>query len=142
MDETGGGEGERRIEVSEMYGATNDASRSEGGNDASRCERKNDASRCKRNNDASRCDDTNEVDNDAFSISIMYTNAQSLVNKIDELRVIVNINSPDVIVISEAWTNDAISDEFLNVGGYDINERRDRNDTDKGRGVGIMKNVE
>ena len=95
-------------------------------------------------NDASRRDAA-ERDNDASLISslisIMYTNAQSLVNKIDELRVLVNINSPDIVIISEAWTNESISNEYLSIGGYDIIERKDRNDTDKGRGGGLMMYV-
>ena len=92
------------------------------------------------NNDAFKRDDL-ECDNDASQISIMYTNAQSLVNKIDELRVLVNTNSPDIVIISEAWTNDSISSDYLSIGGYNIIERRDRNDTDKGRGGGLLMYV-
>ena len=87
-----------------------------------------------RDNDASNCDS----DNDASRVLVLYTNAQSLVKKIDELRVIGSINSPDIIVITEAWTNESISDEYLSIKGYDIIDRKDRNDTDKGRGGGIV----
>jgi hypothetical protein len=60
---------------------------------------------------------------------IMYTNAQ---------RVRVAVIKPDLIVIVEAWTNGDISNEFLNIGGYEIIERMDRTDTSGGRGEGII----
>ena len=133
----------KRKNESSRCESSNDVSERESNNDASRCESNNDASRCESDNDVSRCESDNDVsrcesDNDASSFAILYTNAQSLVNKIAELRVIVNVNSPNIIVITELWTNDSISDEYLIVGGYNIIERKDRNDTDKGRGGGIL----
>ena len=95
-------------------------------------------------NDAIR--DAN-VNNDAYrdavgsSISVLYTNAQSLVNKINEMRAIVAINDPDIVIITETWSNESISNEYLSINGYDIIKRRDRNDTDKGRGGGILMYV-
>ena len=35
----------------------------------------------------------------------MYTNAQSIVNKIDELRSFAVDLKPDIILINESWTN-------------------------------------
>ena len=89
-------------------------------------------------NDAS---DSRDASNDASDLVILYTNAQSLVNKIEELRILTAIHKPDIITITETWTNDSISNEYLNLDGYDIIERMDRNDTDKGRGGGIIAYV-
>ena len=50
----------------------------------------------------------------------LYTNAQSLVNKMSEMRAIAVINNPDILIITETWTNEAISDEYLNIRGYDV----------------------
>ena len=89
------------------------------------------------NNDAVKTADRN-MDNDASGFSILYTNAQSIVNKVEELRALAAINDPDILILTETWTNEAISNEYLNVNGYEIIERRDRNDTDRGRGGGII----
>ena len=51
--------------------------------------------------------DANKVNNDAYidvtksSISVLYTNAQSLVNKINKMRVVVAINNPDILIVTE-----------------------------------------
>ena len=54
------------------------------------------------------------------SIKITYTNAQSLIKKIDELRVIAAHRRPDVVTITETWTNDAIGNNYLQIDGYSI----------------------
>jgi ribonuclease P/MRP protein subunit RPP40 len=69
---------------------------------------------------------------------LLYTNAQSVVNKMEELRVVVSLKRPDIIAITETWTNNDISDEFLCLDGYELIERKDREDTDRGRGGGIL----
>ena len=72
------------------------------------------------------------------SINVLYTNAQSVVNKIEEMKAVASIYNPDVIILTETWTNDSVSNEYLSINGYEIIERMDRNDTDKGRGGGIV----
>ena len=67
----------------------------------------------------------------------MYTNAHSIVNKMNEMKAVVAEKRPDVLVITETWTNELISNEYLRIAGYELIERKDRNDTDKGRGGGI-----
>ena len=74
----------------------------------------------------------------ASSLKVFYTNAQSVVNKMAELRAVVIVKQPDVITLTETWTNSDISDEFLNIDGYELIERKDREDTDRGRGGGIL----
>ena len=68
----------------------------------------------------------------------MCTNAQSINNKINELRAIVPVIEPDIIAITESWTNDSIGNEVLEVDGFEIIAREDRRDTEGGRGGGIL----
>ena len=71
-------------------------------------------------------------------IKIMYTNARSIVNKIDELKSYVHTTDPDIVCITEAWTNSSISNHYLSIPGFQIVSRLDRNDTQNGRGGGII----
>ena len=73
-----------------------------------------------------------------LGVVVLYTNARSIVNKMDELRAIVTIKNPDIVAITETWTNDIVNDEHLQLRGYEIIERKDRNDTERGRGGGIL----
>ena len=68
----------------------------------------------------------------------MYLNAQSVIRKMDELKVVVDLKKPDVIAITETWTNDDIDSNFLYIDGFELMERGDRTDTEKGRGGGIL----
>ena len=63
----------------------------------------------------------------------MYTNAHSIVNKIDELKSFVQTTLPDVC-ITEAWTNPNISNHYLNIPGFQIVAPNDQNDSRNGRG--------
>ena len=55
-----------------------------------------------------------------------------------ELRAVLNMKQPHVIALTETWTNSDISDEFLSLDGYELVERKDREDTDRGRGGGLL----
>ena len=68
----------------------------------------------------------------------MYMNARSIVNKIDELKSLVHTTNPDIVCITEAWTNSSISDHYLSIPGFQLVSRFDRNDTQNGRGGGIL----
>ena len=68
----------------------------------------------------------------------MYTNARSIVNKIQELKLLAADCSPDVIAITESWTHDAISNQYLSIPNYTLVARHDRNDTQNGRGGGLL----
>ena len=68
----------------------------------------------------------------------MYTNAQSIVKKMNELRVKIEVTNPDIIAIVETWCNEGINGDFLCINGYELIERKDRNDTEGGRGGGIL----
>ena len=125
----------------DVVNANNDAVKANNDADIANSDAVRDADR-DANNDADR-----ELNNDACrdaiksSISVLYTNAQSLVNKICEMRAVVAMNNPDILIVTETWTNESISNEYLGIDGYDIIERKDRNDTDKGRGGGILMYV-
>ena len=71
-------------------------------------------------------------------LNVLFMNAQSIGNKMDELRAIAVINKPDILAITETWTNDAIADAFVCIDGYELVARDDRNDTTGGRGGGIL----
>ena len=71
-------------------------------------------------------------------VKILYTNAQSIMNKLDLLQVHVCELEPDIIAISESWTHGDITSAMLNVKGYDVVGRNDRTDTLQGRGGGVL----
>ena len=45
---------------------------------------------------------------------------------------------PDVVALTETWTNVDIDNNFLHISDYEIIEREDRVDTNRGRGGGIL----
>ena len=71
-------------------------------------------------------------------VSVMFLNAQSLGNKMSELRAVVSLERPDIVAVNETWTNDAIDNGMLGIQGYEIVERSDRRDTEGGRGGGLL----
>ena len=71
-------------------------------------------------------------------ITVMFANVQSIVNKLDEIRAFMQIQNPDIFAVTESWTNEDIGNDVLRIQGYEIIDRQDRNDTDRGRGGGII----
>ena len=71
-------------------------------------------------------------------LKVLYANVQSINNKINELRALVVNECPDVVALTETWTNESIADECLWIDGYDMVVRKDRTDTAGGRGGGIV----
>ena len=63
---------------------------------------------------------------------VLYCNAHSVINKIDELKATVSDFLPDIVCLTETWTNSYHSDAFLKINGYEIICRSDRNDTKDG----------
>jgi hypothetical protein len=71
----------------------------------------------------------------------MYSNVQSLLNKIDELRIFVVDQSPDIIALTETWLHSEINDAEVQISGYQF-FRNDRPSGRKGGGVAIyVKNA-
>ena len=71
-------------------------------------------------------------------LRIVYFNARSIVNKINELRLYTLDTDPDVIAITETWTHSGISNDYLDIANYHIASRHDRRDTINGRGGGLL----
>ena len=71
-------------------------------------------------------------------MKLLYTNAQSVIKKMAELRALIDEKKPDVLALTETWTNVDIPNEFLHIDGYEIIEREDRVDTSRGRGGGVL----
>ena len=71
-------------------------------------------------------------------IKVLFTNAQSMVNKINEIRAVTTMLGPDIIAITETWMNENIDNSYLHINGYEIVSRNDRVDTDRGRGGGVI----
>ena len=67
--------------------------------------------------------------------SLFLSNIQSLCSKLDELLVFANSAKPDIIALTESWTNDKISDQQIMIPGYSNPYRHDRSDGRKGGGV-------
>ena len=71
-------------------------------------------------------------------MKLLYTNCQSVVNKRTELRVVVSDLKPDIVCLTECWTNEQIDNGLLAIEGYELVVRKDRTDTAGGRGGGIL----
>jgi Reverse transcriptase (RNA-dependent DNA polymerase)/Endonuclease-reverse transcriptase len=71
---------------------------------------------------------------------ILYINAQSILSKVDELACIANDVKPDLILLTESWCREEISNAFLQIPGYDMQPelRMDRTDTAAGVGGGLL----
>ena len=70
-------------------------------------------------------------------ISCFYANARSIVNKLDEFKLYLIDEKPDVVGLTETWLHEDIEDSSLNFEGYDI-FRRDREIGVKTRGGGVL----
>ena len=58
-------------------------------------------------------------------LKIIY--ARSLVNKIQELKLLSQNSKPDIIAVTESWTHQAMPNSYLNIPNYYIANRQDRN---------------
>ena len=73
-------------------------------------------------------------------MNIVYLNARSLTNKINDLLILINDKDPDIICVTETWCNEVITNAMLNVPGYSIEPdlRVDRQDTLNGISGGLL----
>ena len=74
----------------------------------------------------------------ALGVKILYTNAQSLISKIDELNALASEMKPDFIMLTETWCNSTIDNALLTMPGYGLEIRKDRMDTAQGIGGGLI----
>jgi hypothetical protein len=59
---------------------------------------------------------------------------------VDELECTASMTKPALILVTESWCNNSISNEFLSIDGYELQTdlRMDRIDTAQGRGGGLL----
>ena len=69
-------------------------------------------------------------------MKIGHLNVRSIIDKIDEIRLIISKTKLDLLCISETWLHEKINDNMINVPGYTI-VRHDRNSNKRGGGVCI-----
>ena len=77
-------------------------------------------------------------DNSANIFRIVYTNARSVIGKIDLLRTYVYDLKPSVVCICEASSNSTINYAYLALDGYNLTVRADGTDTKDGRCRGLL----
>ena len=58
--------------------------------------------------------------NYSSKINLLYFNVRSLLPKIDNLRAICTLYSPDIVCIVETWLDDTILDSEISVQGYSV----------------------
>ena len=68
------------------------------------------------------------------NLACIYVNARSIVNKLLWLEAVIEATSPDIIGITESWSNDKILDAKLVLEGHNL-YREDRKGGMKGGGV-------
>ena len=61
-----------------------------------------------------------------------------MLNKLDHLAALVIGEDPDMIIFCETWTNENVQNAEITFPGYNIQVRKDRSDTHKGRGGGVI----
>ena len=50
----------------------------------------------------------------------MYFNVRSLLPKIDNLRILCSVHSPDIICVVESWLDSDITDSEISIQGFSI----------------------
>jgi len=82
-------------------------------------------------------DKVNVENEERRNLSIIYLNARSIINKIDELRILAREHKPDIIGVVETWLNENIYDREVEIDDYCI-IRKDRINDNKLVGGGIV----
>ena len=77
---------------------------------------------------------------EAAALKLLYTNAQSVFGKLNELSAQAADTRPDFILLTETWCNPTITTADLTIPGYQLEQdlRRDREDTANGIGGGLL----
>ena len=76
--------------------------------------------------------------NDTELYTVLYTNARSILNKIDQLKAIVFEKKASFIMICESFVRDDISDAHLSIDGYQLIVRQHGRDTVQGKCRGLL----
>ena len=77
---------------------------------------------------------------EAEVLKILYTNAQSILGKLNERSAQAADTKPDFILLTETWCNPSITSADLTLPGYqlELELRKDREDTASGIGGGLL----
>ena len=67
----------------------------------------------------------------------LYLNARSIVNKMNELEVVVELSKPDIIGITESWATEDVSNSELEIKGFAM-FREDRKGAKAAKGGGVI----
>ena len=71
-------------------------------------------------------------------LSLLYINARSILNKLENIEALVFEKEPDIFAICESWTHSGVSDSEIMISNYNLIARADRTDTNNGRGGGLL----
>lgn len=66
--------------------------------------------------------------------SIFFSNARSMVNKLDEIHGTVKSNSFSIAAITESWLSSRVTEDLISLPGY-VTYRKDRPDDKRGGGI-------
>ena len=66
--------------------------------------------------------------------SLFLSNTRSLINKIEDLEVVINENNADIVCITETWLTGSIPDSVVEIKGFAL-VRKDRQGDRRGGGV-------
>ena len=58
-----------------------------------------------------------------MGLTRIYVNARNIINKMDYLKAEVKVFDPDIIGITESWTDDKISDAQMQMRGLKCSDR-------------------
>ena len=67
----------------------------------------------------------------------LYTNANSIVGKVDELRQRISNSNYDIIAITESWAKNDVGDAELKIDGY-LMYRKDKAADSRAKGGGVL----
>lgn len=73
-------------------------------------------------------------------LSILYFNARSLKNKVDELSIRCKRHNPDLVVITESWLDSSVPDSYFSLENY-VALRCDRNSNGGGIVLFIRQSI-
>ena len=72
-------------------------------------------------------------------IKLVHLNIRSLLNEIDQLRIVVQGSGLDIITLSETWMQGHLCSQLVDISGYSmIRQDRDFDKVGKKRGGGLV----
>ena len=72
-----------------------------------------------------------------FFPSIFFTNARSMINKLDAIHGTIKANSFSIAAITESWLSSRVTDDLISLPGY-VTRRKDRPNDKRSGGICII----